>query len=66
MDMNDEEFQEWLKNARGSELLKYKTNDYQREQMIDNELALRVGGNSVAMSNRLFDFLYDITSGEEN
>jgi len=64
--MNDEEFQEWLKNARGSELLKYKTNDQQRAEMIDNELALRVGGNSVAMSNRLFDFLYDITSGEEN
>jgi len=64
--MNDEEFQKWLKTASGSELLYFKTDDKQRAEMIDNELALRVGGNSVAMSNRLFDFLYDITSGEEN
>ena len=64
--MNDEEFQKWLKAAEGSELLKYKTDDRQREEMIDDELASRVGVNAIAMSNTLFSFLHDITSGEED
>ena len=64
--MNDEEFQKWLKAAKGSELLKYKTDDRQREEMIDDELASRVGVNAIAMSNTLFSFLHDMTSGEED
>lgn len=63
--MITDEFLEWLKTAKGSELMGYEPKDEKEKYLIEDELGRRVEGNAEKIVSGFFSFLSDITSEEE-